>query len=115
MKTDGLNTLTDVLGKLDKLNFDSVDGNELISSEGWSVSFSTKLSTMVYDVDKFPVQISLQVRFKGEYVFSWGCISNEENSEFIKWYTPVKSRAIGDEMKKNDARQSEGKALFAEL
>ncbi len=115
MKTDGLNTLTDVLGKLDKLNFDSVDGNELISSEGWSVSFSTKLATMAHDVDKYPVQISLQVRFKGKYVFSWGCISNEENYEFIKWYTPLKSKAYGAEMKKDDANQAEGKALFNEL
>jgi hypothetical protein len=115
MKTDSLNTLTDVLGRLDKLNFDSVDGNELISSEGWSVSFRTIIATMVHDVDNFPVQISLQVRFKGKHVFSWGCISNEENSEFIKWYTPVKSRAIGDEMKKEDANQLEGKALFAKL
>lgn len=79
-----LRELKDVLAKLSKLNFVKVDGKELTSDNGWSVSYRTELATMVHDVDKLPIQIVLQIRYMDKHVMTWGCVSNEEHTEFAK-------------------------------
>tara|TARA_R110001592_G_scaffold210018_1_gene461453 strand:+ start:484 stop:828 length:345 start_codon:yes stop_codon:yes gene_type:complete len=106
---------SDLLGKLDKLNFVKVDGKELISDDGWSVSYKTELATMVHDVEKLPIQLVLQIRYMDKHVMTWGCISTEEHTAFVKWYTPIRSTAYSNEMKEDDINQENGKALFNEL
>lgn len=111
----GLNELSDVLNKLNKLNFTSVKGNALTSEEGWSVNYNTELSTMIHDIEKMPVQIVLRISFKGKYIMTWGCCTNEENTEFVKWFLPLKSKAYAAEDKIQDQIQDKGKDLFSKL
>ena len=107
--------LKDVLAKLSKLNFVKVDGKTLTSLNGWSVSYRTELASMVHDVEKLPIQLVLQIRYMDKHVMTWGCISQKEHTEFVKWYTPLRSTAFSNEMEWDDTNQENGKALFNEL
>lgn len=110
-----MNSIQQLIDKLNSLKWVQVDGKTLISSEGWKVSYSIKfLTTPPHRMD-YPVQIVIQVRKGNTHVLTWGCEDNESNRLFVNFYEVATSKAYRNEMEINDLLQKEHKELFDKL
>ena len=97
------------MGKLKGIEFTSVDGNVLISKEGFSVTF------IINGGIKHPVQIIIRVLYKGELASFWGCENTYQMSEFVKWFGQTRSAAFNKQFEAGDETAKVGKALFNQL
>jgi hypothetical protein len=89
------NEMQKFLDKLDQLNFVSIDGNTLHTSEGFEISYNLKM--MMSRPSDYPIQLLLRVCSDGVYITSWGCTSNEDNLTATKWWAK-KSNDIHNKM-----------------
>ena len=78
------NEMQQFLNKLDQLNFVSIDGNTLHTSEGFEISYNLKM--MMSHPSDYPIQLLLRICSDGVYITSWGCSSNEDNLTATKWW-----------------------------
>jgi hypothetical protein len=110
-----MNTIQDLINKLNSLKWVQVDGKTLISANGWKVSYSIKFLTSPPHREDYPVQVVIQIRKNNQYVMTWGCEDNESNRAFVNFYEVAKSNAYKNEMDINDLLQKEYKELFEKL
>lgn len=83
-----MKNLTELLQKLSTIRFTSVlSGTEISSDDGFSLSYSTRFES--HNIDKYPVQIVINIRKNGHSVQTWGCCDNEENALFVKFFNPL--------------------------
>lgn len=77
------------LAKLDKINFTEVKGEESIKGEALGITFkvvlSSKMSSSLTE-SIAPIQAILRVEGNGEYIMSYGSISEYDNTAIIKWF-----------------------------
>lgn len=106
--------LKGILDKLDKLTFIERDGTQLITKEGFTVDYSTKLH---HSKDRFGIslQICLNVAFKGKTIKGWGCCDAEDTKTVVDWYTEKKRTCTNAEYDRQDKAEQEGEKLFKKL
>jgi hypothetical protein len=100
------------LSKLTKLDFVTVDGNKLITKEGFQVSYVVELNNISSMIKKYPIQLVIRVTKNGKRVASWGCESNEQHSEFVLWFLTTKNNTIYKEYDLEKIEEEEAKKLF---
>jgi len=86
-----LKDVSEFIAKLERVNFTKVDGDTLISDDGFELSYHTKFQTLMGSREdcKFvglPVQLIFRIVKEGVYVSSWGCMDLEDTTELAKWY-----------------------------
>jgi hypothetical protein len=97
MKTKWLENTENFIARLEKFNYIRVvDGNALISEEGYIVSHSFKMNTHMGDGD-YPIQVVINIRKDGHHVQTWGCDSNEANGLYTNFFLSAKGRAYNFE------------------
>lgn len=109
-----LKSISEYIAKLDKITWKlSKDG--LVSKDGkWELTYSIKEANSYHDKE-MPLQIVINTRYNGNSVSTWGCVSNEENSEFIFWIQ--KLRAALRVLEDNEERdfRADGKVLWESI
>ena len=78
-----ITTLSELLSKLNKVNFTSTEHKKLISD-----TFSLSLSYKMHETrGNFPawVQIIARVTYQGQLVVVWGCME-DDNITMIDWF-----------------------------
>lgn len=109
-------TPSEFIAKLERLNFNKVDKDKLINSDGFTMSYSTKLQSL-YGGDKetcefhgLPVQLIFRIEKDGSYVTSWGCSDLEDTTLLAKWFV-LKSNElerINHEIDRKARKEAEG-------
>jgi len=99
---------------ISSFTFTKVDDKKLIG-EGIEVSYSVKLANTLSEIEKMPLQVVIQVRLNGQYAYSWGCVSNEENSEFILWFIQTSTKVRDVEFDTNRKGMKDAEAKFKAL
>jgi hypothetical protein len=94
--------------------FTKVDGQKLIG-EGIEVSYNIKLANRLDDFKVMPLQMVIQVRLNGEYAYTWGCVSNEENSDFALWFVQTSAKVQELEFDAERKASTEAKSQFLTL
>jgi hypothetical protein len=87
-----LDNTADFIARLQKFNYIRVEGNTLITEEGYEVSHIYKMNTHIGD-GEYAVQIVIHVRKDGHHVQSWGCDSNEANGMYTTFYMQAEAMA----------------------
>ena len=100
------------LDKLDQLNFVSIDGNTLHTSEGFEISYNLK---MVSNLQNYPIQLLLRICSDGVYITSWGCTSNEDNLTATTWWTKKSSEMILKMHEASSEKEDSLKRIFNQL
>lgn len=112
-----IETIEQLIAKFDKLTGWKLDGKThktLISSEGWEISYSTKIHSSSLGFP--PVQIVINIRKDGQHVQSWGCMDSEGDQRlFVDWYIKTKSTAQDNEFSKENRAQEQNQILFDQL
>jgi hypothetical protein len=108
------------LTKLERLNFTKVDNDTLINDDGFTLSYSTKLETLIGSKDdcKFlglPVQLLFQVRKDNNHVMTWGCEELEDTTMLAKWFVMKRSELQHKQNEVDYQAQKVAKDLWAAL
>jgi len=74
----------DFLNQLDRLTFVSEDHKTLHTAEGFQISYSLELMSVV--AGNYPIQFLFRVRKDDAYIMTWGCSSNEDNKLAVHWW-----------------------------
>lgn len=106
-----MNTISEFLTALDKLNIVDYKDDKLISKDGFCIGYHTK----VYEGERgiIPaVQVILRITRGNTYVQSWGSTSEDDNKEIVLWF--AKLRYAIEEKQREEERETEkrDKALF---
>jgi Ni,Fe-hydrogenase maturation factor len=94
----------DFLAKLDKVTWKTPDNDlagsytkVLVSTDGnWKLSYSIEEMTSIHDM---PFQAVIRLSYGGQYITQWGCISEEENKEWMIWLIQTRNavnKAVND-------------------
>jgi hypothetical protein len=103
----------DFLNQLDKLTFVSNEGKTLHTAEGFQISYSIELMSVV--AGNYPIQFLFRVRKDDAYIMTWGCSSNEDNKLAVHWWLK-KCYAISDlEHQERFVKEALAKKEFKEL
>ena len=91
-----MNSLKDLIGKLDKVSFNAVDTLKTISGltpSGDKVEVKLKVETVTTTgiVDTMPLQAQFWVKVNDVHACRWSADSHEENVEMVKWFELKKS------------------------
>ena len=79
-----INSVMDVLGRFEGMEWTSVDDKSVTFSNGMNVSYKIKVSIALLRNDS-PFTAVVEVRRdKGWYTY--GCATDEENREVVKWF-----------------------------
>lgn len=88
-----METLTQFLEKLSRLDLVSTDGTKkMISVNSFEVSYSVKMNSLMgaddnlYFPGGMPFSAVISVVRDGKLVASWGCVDQQENDEFAMWW-----------------------------
>jgi hypothetical protein len=112
----------DYLAKLKSIEWKSADG-DLVGSytkkfvsedDNFELSYSIETMTSLHDRN-VPFRAVIYVRYKGQTVSHWGCVSNEENALFLEWWLK-EQRVINDKVTKRESNErKQGEELWKNL
>lgn len=106
-----MNTISEFLTALDKLNFVDFRDDKLVSKDGFSIGIDTEINESL--TGNIPAaQIILRITRGNTYVQSWGSTSEDDNKEIVLWF--AKLRYAIEEKQREEERETEkrDKALF---
>lgn len=120
MKKSILSNVSEFIAKLEKLNFTSVDGKDLITEDGYKLSYYVSESTLIGNREDcafvgLPVNIYFQVRRNGVKVAGWGCAELEDTTELMKWYVLKKSDVQNAEFKAESKQKAIEELIWGNL
>ena len=103
-----------VINTLKTYKYTNVDGEKLTGEEGIEVSYQVKLANSLMDMETIPLQVVIYVRLNGQHAYSWGCISNEENGKFVKWFAETKVKVRNDKYEVEEKQSKDARKSFEE-
>lgn len=115
---NNVETTTQFIGKLDKINFTAVDGDILkgdVLGQSVEVTISTELANSIDQLKHLPVQLVIRVRMNGQHVQSWGALDNEENSKLATWFVTKKADTGRNQYDTERQARETAKAIFFAL
>jgi hypothetical protein len=113
-----MESITQFIGKLNKINFTSVKGETLIGDilgQSAEVTITNHLATSTDGLKYFPVQLIIRVKMNGEHVTQWGAVSNEENSQLATWFVTKEAETSSNAYKAKRKVQEVAQAIFNSL
>lgn len=112
-----MKTTAEFIGKLDKINYTSVDGKTLkgnVFGNSAEITLDVKMSDGVnWNIPS--LQAIFRVRMNGEHVALWGAESIDDNDQMVRWFLSKKSEV--DCMEQSEKRQAQeiGQSIFGNL
>lgn len=103
--------MNNLLAKLNKIEFNKYENNELTSQDGWSVSYRVELNGHF----ESQFQVIVRITYKGEFVSSYGCVEPSDSIDFGKWFLTQKAIVREKEYQRADTIAQCGKALLNAL
>lgn len=86
-----IHNFSDYLAKVNSIEW-GTGKDLLLSGEGltskcgnWKLGYRIEEANNYHDIDSMPLQVVVHVLYKGQVVSTWGTVSNEENSQFVKF------------------------------
>ena len=79
-----INNVMDVLGRFEGMEFTNVDDKSVTFSNGMTVSYKVEVSQMRLTKGS-PFRAVVEVR-QGKGWYTYGCVTEEENREVVKWF-----------------------------
>ena len=113
-----MESLTQLISKLDKVTYTSVDGKTLIGEvkrEKFAVSLALNMDESGLHLINLPIQAVFQIRINDQYIQSWGSDSNEMNGEMVTWFVKKCAVVNGTMYAQDSYDREQGKSLFASL
>lgn len=99
-----MNTISEFLTALNKLNFVDFRDDKLVSKDGFSIGIDTEINESL--TGNIPAaQIVLRIRREKTYIQSWGSTSEEDNTEIVRWFVTHKYAIL--KQKRNEERETE--------
>ena len=111
-----MNNLTEVLAKLNKVEWTesqrgkSIKG-EFMNSE-FEVTFRLEQNNILSLQSSLPITCDIFVRIDNVHAFRWGCEDNDEIAKFQKWFLQTESKADEVSRLARDVEESRVKNLF---
>jgi hypothetical protein len=99
-----------LLERLQTLEFTKIVDNCMITDDGISLKYHIKLQGE--QLESVYLQIILRLIYKEQVIWTWGCISDEEQRGFVTWYMKEIARVKDLKYDKQDADKLEGLKLL---
>lgn len=104
-----------ILDKFKNLTFVRSEDKNIITKEGWEIGYSIDIAKTIFDIRAMPTQIVIRVRKDGQHVITWGCVNQEEHSEFVEWFIEKSTLAMQFEFEKDNELKYENREKFRNL
>ena len=79
-----INNVMDLLARFEGMEWTNVDAKSVTFSNGMTVSYKVEVSN-VFLTEGSPFRALVEVR-RGEGWYTYGCVTNEENRDVVKWF-----------------------------
>ena len=79
-----INSVMDLLARFEGMEWTNVDAKSVTFSNGMTVSYKVEVSN-VFLTEGSPFRALVEVR-RGEGWYTYGCVTNEENRDVVKWF-----------------------------
>lgn len=113
-----MENLTQLISKLDKVTYTSIDGKTLLGEvrgQKFAVSLALNMDESGLHLINLPIQAVFQIRINGQHVQSWGSDSNDMNSEMVTWFVKKCAVVNGTIYAQERYDREQGKSLLASL
>ena len=111
MKTS-IENHSQILAKLNKLTFTSKGDQSLTSEEGFTFWWDFKLRDWP---SAPPIQLVIRIAHGGKVIQTWGCESNNDTSDFVKFINITKNKISDRRYDLEDIAEATGIDLFNKL
>lgn len=113
-----METTAQFIGKLNKINFTSVNGDILkgdVYGQSVEVTLSTELANSIDGFKNLPIQAVIRVRMSGQHIQSWGAMSSKDNSDLVAWFVTKKIETGRNEYDAEREERKTAQAIFNSL
>jgi hypothetical protein len=103
---------TDIINKLNNINFTKRDGDKFISEDGFVFMWDIKIHTSLHEN---PLQLVVNILYKKTRISFWGCCSKEDTQAFAMFIETTKGKVYSYEHEQEVKDKQIGKAIFNSL